>query len=158
MYLTINVITLPEHLIEMKCPRRPHPNTAQHTDTNSTLITYFWRKTSIFKQSQEIGILSMYITTNFNGCPQFQQHGLTHKHFSSLRTELRGILGRQFHGRARFFMAGRQEQFNHGIHPAASFIIRCWRHDNSVVVVVVYYRTRPKSEKAVRFSRENTTH
>ena len=49
-------------------------------------IVSFWWKSSIIKQPQQVVILAMDVTTNFDGCVQIKQNGLVQKYLARLKT------------------------------------------------------------------------
>jgi hypothetical protein len=80
--------------------------------------TYLWRKSPIFKEPQQVGILSVHISANFNRRAQLQQHGLRHEHVPRHGTQLSRVLSGQLHGRARLLTTSAQQQINNAIEPA----------------------------------------
>ena len=72
---------------------------------------------AVLKQTEEVGVLSMDVTANFDGSAELEEHGLTEQHLPTLVAQGRGILDGDLDGRARLLVSGRQERIDDAIDP-----------------------------------------
>ena len=55
-------------------------------------VVRLWREPSVFKESKEVGVLAVYVTADFDGSFQLQEHRLLHKNLSGDLAEHRDVL------------------------------------------------------------------
>ena len=85
------------------------------------MATYLRWEATILKKSEQIGVLAVNISTNFDRSPKFQKHGLLHENFSGIVAKTGGVLHRKIHRRTGFSVPSLQELVDHSIDPIIIF-------------------------------------
>jgi len=82
------------------------------------LETHLRGESPVLEEPEQVRVLSVDVAAYLDGGAQFEQHRLAHEHLPGLRAQLRRVLRRDVDGGAGLLVPGRQQQFDHPVHPA----------------------------------------